>query len=287
MENLVRLIVAAGAATTLAACGGGGGDGLPTVQFTSASNAPQNGVLVINGEAITTPYTVNTSTGEVTLGGIGGPDAATMNMTIRNGLAEQIAIAAPGEDIAINLTTASGTVLPDGVFVVSADGNSVLTLGGTSLEYQLYGAWLTGFGSGSGTAGAGSFGAETPAGSLPPGGASYSGTGTGFYRDASGQGFYTDFDVSATTDFSTITVSSSNTTTEDVLLTSGPTAAGGLDFSGTGPVSGSAFTASISSTDLAGTANGHFYGPNAEEFGGTFSASGAGGATHIGAFGGQ
>ncbi|MEM9975538.1 MAG: transferrin-binding protein-like solute binding protein [Pseudomonadota bacterium] len=287
MENLVRLLVAAGAATALSACGGGGGGGLPTVQFTSNSEVPQNGVLVANGRAVTASYTVNQSTGEVTLGSVGGPNSATFTSTIRNDLAEDVVITAPGEDIDINLSTAAGQFFGDGFFIVSADGNSVLTLGGGSLEYQLYGTWLTGFGTGSGTAGAGSFGAETQASSIPPGTASYSGAGTGFYRDASGQGFYTDFDVSATTDFASISISSSNTSAQDVLLQSGAFAATDLDFSGSGSVSGNSFSAGIASTDLSGTANGSFYGPSAEEFGGTFSATGLSGEVHIGSFGGQ
>ena len=60
----------------------------------------------------------------------------------------------------------------------------------------------------------------------------------------------------------------------------------GLDYSGEGSVSGSSFAANISGPATSGTANGVFYGPNANEVGGTFSATGAG-ISHVGSFGGN
>jgi len=62
-----------------------------------------------------------------------------------------------------------------------------------------------------------------------------------------------------------------------------------LDFSGTGNVSGNTFTADVSGSGagagINGTANGVFYGPDAEEVGGTFSTQGTGGVSYIGAYG--
>ena len=57
-----------------------------------------------------------------------------------------------------------------------------------------------------------------------------------------------------------------------------------LDFNGGGPVSGTGFSASVSASTTSGTANGQFYGPTAQEVGGTFGLTG-GATTYIGSFG--
>jgi hypothetical protein len=59
-----------------------------------------------------------------------------------------------------------------------------------------------------------------------------------------------------------------------------------LDFNGTGSVNGATFSAPISGTVVNGNAKGTFYGPTAQEIGGTFSSS-AGGVEYNGAFGGN
>jgi hypothetical protein len=85
------------------------------------------------------------------------------------------------------------------------------------------------------------------------------------------------------TNFVNVQVTSTSTNARN--LNSGATIpAAGLDFTGSGPVSGSGFTANVSGTLTSGTANGSFYGPQAQEAGGTFRTSG-GGVTYVGAFG--
>ena len=60
-----------------------------------------------------------------------------------------------------------------------------------------------------------------------------------------------------------------------------------LDFTGSGPVSGSVFKASVDanfSVPVSGSADGQFYGPSAQEVGGTFGLDGSD-LTYIGSFG--
>ena len=63
--------------------------------------------------------------------------------------------------------------------------------------------------------------------------------------------------------------------------------ASGLDFESTSSsVNGATFSTVIAGTNVSGKAKGTFYGPTAQEIGGTFSSS-AGGVEYIGAFGGD
>lgn len=286
MQTIVKPALALGAAALLSGCGSSGGT--IAQPFTSFSNVPADGTVVITGEAIAANYTQNLVSGEVTITSPSGPNPASLRSRFASSVPQDVVIEAPGANASIDL--ASGAVVPIAgrrIVAVSADGRTVYISEDVApaYEYQTYGTWLTEAGTGSGAVGAGSFGAQTPASSLP-GSASYSGSGLGFARDAAGQGFYTDFDVAATTDFSTITVTSSNTVAENV-TTAATSAVPTLDFSGSGSVTGNRFSATITSVETTGTASGTFYGPNAEEFGGTFDTSGPGGVVHFGAFGGQ
>ncbi len=138
--------------------------------------------------------------------------------------------------------------------------------------------------------GVGSFGTRTQKENIPKGiNANYEGFGVG-YANLNGQNYDTFSSVNVSTDFNAVSVSSSGTekvnrSTGDVEL------APELDFLSSGTVSGSGFTARIQSPDNHGDVYGTFYGPNAEEVGGTFrSMPGPNlytGDTYDGAFGGK
>ncbi|MEM9475490.1 MAG: transferrin-binding protein-like solute binding protein [Pseudomonadota bacterium] len=276
------------AALALSACGGGGGGGSTVVPFTSVSDLPDNGTVVINGSGVTASYTSDLGTGVTSISAPTTSDDATTRIRIVNGVAQDFSVSAPGSSAAFDLGTAvGGNLAGERFLVLSQDGQTAYISENVMpvYEYQTYGTWITGLGTGSGTVGVGSFGAETNATALPAN-ATYTGTGTGYALDDADQSFITDFEVSATTDFSTITITSSNTVTEN-LVTADVVADPAYDFTGSGPVSGNGFTASIASTNTSGTATGSFFGPNAEEFGGTFDTSGPSGHVHIGSFGGQ
>jgi hypothetical protein len=157
-------------------------------------------------------------------------------------------------------------------------------------EYQTYGAWLTGFNTGSGNVGVGSFGAKTASSAMPTGTtATYNGASTGFINYADGVPGRTTSKVTVSTDFSTATISSSSSLVTFVDAIGGTDQDHRLDFTGTGPVSGSGFTATVDSdfpAPVSGSVDGQFYGPSAQEVGGTFGLTGSG-VDYIGSFGGK
>ena len=58
------------------------------------------------------------------------------------------------------------------------------------------------------------------------------------------------------------------------------------NFTGTGNVTGAGFEATINGMEITnGKAYGHFFGPNAEEVGGTFGAELMGNGFYVGSFG--
>jgi hypothetical protein len=202
----------------------------------------------------------------------------------------------------------NGDILADGDTVdpIAADYGVAITAAGDQValvadpaamgfEYQTFGIWASGLDTGTGRAGAGSFGRATPVSSLPASGeATYAGQATGFFVDPEGMSFATFADFEAGFDFGnkTIFASTSGTTAIDTVTgVSSPMAS--LNFAGGGtvsvggpfgpPVDGT-FTADIAATDLSGSLNGRLFGPNGEEIGGVFNMSGLAGQ-YIGSVG--
>lgn len=166
-------------------------------------------------------------------------------------------------------------------FLINIDSPEV------GLEFQTFGAWLTGLKTPSGVAGVGSFGAKTTENAVLVGTVNYNGASIGIMRAVNGEVFVTVSDVSVSTDFSTASMSSTSTSLAKV--GDGSQGSGrSIDFSGSGPVTGTGFTAQfmgVNNSDLTGSADGHFYGPTAEEVGGTFGLQTSDGQTYIGSFG--
>lgn len=153
------------------------------------------------------------------------------------------------------------------------------------LQYQTFGSWQTRLGTPEQVAGVGSFGSRTHASKMPSGTtARYSGESVGYAVGRSGAEFDVFAEAEIETDFNAVTFNTTNTVV-------GPFTGGGLvpvpdlDLSGSGRVSGNTFSAAVSGAGVAGSADGRFYGPNAEELGGTFQTSTSDGITYVGAFG--
>jgi hypothetical protein len=169
-------------------------------------------------------------------------------------------------------------------YAIGADYN---TLG---YNYQTFGAWVTGVGTGSGNAGAISAGAATPVSSVPTTGtATYNGTAGGIYVDTSGTTFLAAGSSALTANFANHSVSYSTSGTTAVDTASGaalpnPSA---LNMQGTLSltVGSNDFSGTVSSSSLNGAARGRFYGPTANEVGGTFALKGPGVSSYLGAFG--
>lgn len=157
-------------------------------------------------------------------------------------------------------------------------------------NYQTFGVWATGIGTGSGNIGAISAGAATQNSALPTTGtATFTGNAGGIYVDPQGQGYLAASDAKLVTNFGSHSINYSTTGSAAVNPTTGAAlpnpallnmqgtltyAAGSNDFSG-----------SVSSSGLNGNAKGRFYGPTANEAGGTFALTSSGVQSYIGAFG--
>ncbi len=282
------IAVALVAGFSLSACssssssGSSGGGGTPT---NDEIILPQNGTLELDGSAVTAEVTGPNVTS------IDGPGSSTLTMTTENGEIVAAGFAATGSRVALDsragdtLTRTSSGVL---VAMESADANDALVLvdpSATRFEHQTFGIWLEDRNQAVATAGAGSYGIRTDSSDIPTGqNASYDGVSTGVAILADGNGYITASEIEVTTNFRSASITSSGTVA--TRLSDGTDVnASSLDFSGSGDVSGNTFRANISGTGTSGTADGIFYGRNAEEVGGTFQATGAGGVAHIGSFG--
>ncbi len=143
--------------------------------------------------------------------------------------------------------------------------------------------------------GYGMFGWETDGGNIPSTGTaiSFTGKGAGYeYKMSSNSSNYSSFTVTANVDFTTRTISletDNDDNAQDYLNLSGTLnyAAGVNNISGNVETAGNDGDFNVDDTDgsyLSGTADARFYGPAAEELGGTFSLSNAN-AGYMGYFG--
>lgn len=318
--NIVRL----GLSTTticvaLAGCGGGGGSAnvaptIPTYPFTSFTAA----------QALTLPATIQ-------MGGVSQEvtfTANVLNNTITSltaptaysaGATYSETYNAAGVTTAINATSAAGTTVSfnaangdtlNGVLIffptisatVNAAGSAyILSPNRAALalpwNYQSFGTWTTGGGTGTGTAGAMSAGAETIGASIPAAGAfTFTGLAGGKYADATGLDYEVFSNMTAAVDFGLRTVNfatTGSTVSPDLInavanpslnITGALTYAAGVNqFTGAATTVGGG----LANAPMTGTVTGRFYGPTATEIGGTFALSGANPTNgYIGAFGG-
>lgn len=270
-------------------CGSGNGSER-TIPFSTNSEIPENGTVEIPGEARTASYVVDNATGEIFISNLTGPVPSRVLITREDGEEFLLRLIAPSSRAEFNTRTGAEAILSGFVILYGSDGgdNFAQVVNGTSapLEHQVFGTWATGLRDGRGSLSAGSFGNVTPVDSVPSGvTASYGGISTGLAKLSDGVGYETLSNVSLFTDFSTFSMSSENT--EAFRLSDGQFRdAAELDFSGNGSVSGAGFSAIISaSPTMSGEVQGVFYGPGAEEVGGTFEMSGPDDQAYIGSFG--
>jgi len=276
--------------------GGGGGGGGPT-PFTSWSAVGPNSNVIASGRSRQASYTANVALEKVT--SVGTPTATATGASYtqkRDGtslLTDVTIVSATGTNI--SFATSSGSTFEEAGDVIEASNasgsNAALVASADSLgwNYQSFGVWITGLDTGSGTVGGMTVGASTAGASVPTtGSATYLGVAGGVYMAPDGTLGPAGSDMSAGANFATRSISFS--TTGSNFPEDGATAAPGLDLSGTLTYSaGSAsFTGNITSAGgMAGTADGVFYGPAAQELGGVFAVTGAGFEGFIGGFGGE
>jgi hypothetical protein len=160
-------------------------------------------------------------------------------------------------------------------------------------NYQTYGVWTTHSNPTSVVFSAVSAGTPTPGNAVPTTGlATFSGRSSGFYIDRAGATFNTDATLTANVDFQQrlIGFNTGNTTLVNP-GTGAKSADTGLNMTGTlnwaagvnhfsGPVQ-------TANENLSGSASGKFYGPKAEEVGGTYNLVGGPTSRMVGGFGGK
>lgn len=287
-------------AATLSACGGGGGGGSVINQ---PSAAPAGGAEVaFSSFAATRPsQTVvmsgisKTARGDSELGLALDPMNASSTAKLSfdaSGRLSGVTMMAPNSSVFLSVP-ADGCVA-GACAAWDAQGNvgAVMDAKQVGWNYQTFGYWMTN------TiplqVGALSAGAVTAGNNVPTiGSATFRGHAGGLYFDANGTRFTTDAEMTAIADFSARSIQFSTVGTElQNTATGAKSTNSGLDLRGTlGYAAGSSLIAgpvNTADTTLSGTANGRFYGPNAQEIGGVYGLNAVGGSARmVGGFGGK
>ncbi len=284
----------------LTGCGGGGGGG-----GGSATLGP-----FVRWSAITPPATVEASgvsqDGDYVAPGPGFSITSITDEGASTSASASITYRADNSISRISITTPNGTVVWDealGDDIDDADPAVVVATNAASTsiafavdaidvgwEYQTFGAWQTGIGTGAGSYGALSIGAPTAGSAIPTtGGATFTGATMGFYSDGTGDGFVTVSDLTVTADFAARSLGFNANNTQKINTTTAvETAAVNLNMTGTltyAPATNSFSGALNAAGGMTGTSQGWFYGPSAEELGGVFSLAGTGVETYTGSYG--
>lgn len=274
-------ILSASALSLLAACGGGGGsdraafsDRAEFVSFAEAQS--EGGEYRADGTVTSAGYEIS-SDGTVTI--TDGPDTerdAVAGLSFEDGVISALAVRDSDADITLAEENGDGMIVTDGYIIAATeDGDNVAIVADTDqlyYNYQSYGIWQIGLNGDSGRAAAGSFGAETASDQMPDTGtASYYGESVGQVV-TDGVDYATQSSVYVGTDFEDVYVSSAGTYAYDPINDTYVEGRSDLDFEATGSIDGSGFSAEIADAGMAGDVAGQFYGPGAQEVGGTFSA---------------
>ena len=159
-------------------------------------------------------------------------------------------------------------------------------------NYQTFGTWATQTGPSTLVLSAMSAGNVTPGSAVPTTGlVTFEGLAAGYFIDPAGAQFRTGANLFAQVDFQKRAIDFRTTGTEIAKLnTSSFTQLDTLNFSGTlsWTAGQNAFGGAVKSggnPNLNGEAGGFFYGPNAQEMGGTYSLQGGGVSRMVGGFG--
>lgn len=315
MKSLLLLLIPFG----LVACAGGGGGGssssggVTVTPFTSWSAIQPNTTVIAYGDSSQVSYVDDPATGLV--GTISSPTqnqgGASLTLsygsslinsaTINSGLGQVITFDKSAGDSINTLTV--GPFAGDVSIAAKANGSAVglfaepCPSNPCGWNYQSYGVWINGIdpttGLGNGTAGAISVGSATPVTGMPSTGtATFVGTAGGIYVAPSGGAGFTIADMSASVNFGTRAVGFATTSTNTTNNFTSFSARSDLNMTGTLTYASgtNAFSGAVTSATglLTGNAVGKFYGPTAQEIGGTYAIkAGSGLESMIGGFGGK
>jgi len=284
----------------LSGCGGGGSSATLS-PFTSWGAVQPNSSITVEGISQSGTYSWNSGTNRVTATSLGTSTSGASYSAVydANGQATSITLS-PANSTAVSWSRGAGDTF--GALLINNNIDAVVSADGTKYalaanpydhnwNYQSFGIWTTGAGTGNGTYGAMSVGASTAGNAIPTSGtATYSGYTGGRYVNSSGQYWFTSSTMTAAADFTnrSLAFSTANTqVTPDLISSSNNTA---LNMSGTLTYSAATnqVTGNVTTTGgMSGSVNARFYGPSAQEIGGTFAVSSGALSGYAGAFGGK
>jgi hypothetical protein len=214
-----------------------------------------------------------------------------------NGNFSSISASTPSSSV--SFSAANGDTLQSGFYQTStiALNKSETTIGVFTnptyygFEYQTYGAWGS-YGNATTSANAISVGSATPVTGLPATGSyTFTGGASGYYTDPSKFAYVSNANMTATASFDARTVAFS---TSGTYISGSPSGsaipAPDLNLAGTLTIAAGANKVSGTVTTvngMSGNANGKFYGPTANEVGGTYAVSGSNLGSFVGGFGGK
>lgn len=305
MNNTYSLLISSITVLTLTACAGGGGGG-------SSSSSNGNVTVTTTGFSGQSNWT-STADGTVTSVSpwVQGTTGLTYTETVNasNIVQSNSITSSSGTVLSFNVangdtiaTIPAGPLAYKSYLETKADGNDLAIIAPSSMNgwsYQGYGIWITNLNSTSGTVGGGTTGTEFTSGIAIPtsGTGTFTGTSSGVYTNSSGIPYLTGSNMTAGVDFANRTLNFATTGTY-LVSPSGWVAASGLNT--TGSLSYASGTNLVTGSNLAtaggggvsvmtgGTVTAKFYGPTANEIGGSFAVrAGAGVESYAGAFGGK
>lgn len=299
MRHALQFALLISATAALTACGGGGGTSATLTPFTSWSAVQPGTSITVNGISQSGTYSFDTNTERITSRSFdASASAASSAVTFdsNNQLTALTINPAGGTAISFTKGTDAFRNLPGNLYIVEMESSDTINNAllanpyGFGWDYQSFGVWATGAGTGSGTVGTMSVGAQTAGSAIPTSGtAVYSGNTLGYYVSQVGTYYYTTSGMTAAANFDQRSINFATTGTKELFSGAALTPlnlTGVLGYaSATNQIAGSVTTGS----GLTGSVNGRFYGPAAQEIGGTFSVTSGTNALegYAGAFGGK
>jgi hypothetical protein len=304
MRCSIALICSLSAALTACGGGGGGGSSATLAPFVKFSSIAVPGAVRIGGSTQEVSFTTDSNEKSTLDGPISDyKSGAFLDATFAPSVGLTRLALTSAEGAKLTFDKSNGDTLeigPYGAVGLSENQqNAVIAIVGDGTrgwEYQAFGVWSTGAGTGRGTASVGTFGAVTASGNVPvTGTGNFTGLSLGLYLDSAGTSSAIGSDMTATADFGNSSIAF--TTTNSVDIVSGADRSE-LDLSGSllhgyGAPDYQKFRGVVTSVGggasnatMSGNATGNYYGPSAIEIGGTYAVSG-GGASYQGAFGGK
>ena len=266
------------------------------VAFTSFSAVQPNQNVIMGGSGITMSGT-QTSNGPVTSVSpeMNGASNLTLGFDSQRKLTA-LAISAPEGNVSFD-QSAGHSISCSGGGICSASSPTASAIIGDALgsgwNYQTYGAWAVQSGPTSFVLGGVSAGNATPGNAVPTTGtARFFGNASGYFIDAAGIRSTSSAAMIANVDFQNRAIGFTTLDTTLVNSTTGAASSKGeLDLLGSlnWAAGVNNFSGSVQTRDrnLNGSASGRFYGPKAEEIGGTYSLSGGATSRLVGGFGGK